>query len=77
MVDLGVRVSLSCSANSEPSASFSWKFNETDTNVTTDTFTIDQTDFTHSGDYECTAWNNVTERNATQKHTLLVKGKKS
>ncbi len=74
MVDLGVRVSLSCSANSEPSASFSWKFNGTDTDVTTDTFTIDQTDFTHSGDYECTAWNSVTKRSASQKHALLVKG---
>ncbi|XP_016388443.1 carcinoembryonic antigen-related cell adhesion molecule 1-like [Sinocyclocheilus rhinocerous] len=35
VVDLGVRVSLSCSANSEPAASFSWKINGTDTNVTT------------------------------------------
>ncbi len=77
VVDLGVRVSLSCSANSEPSASFSWKFNGTDTDVTTDTFTIDQTDFTHSGDYECTAMNNVTKRNASQEHVLLVKGKKN
>uniref|UniRef100_A0A8C1UHH4 Ig-like domain-containing protein n=1 Tax=Cyprinus carpio TaxID=7962 RepID=A0A8C1UHH4_CYPCA len=50
-----------------------WKFNGTDTTVTTDTFTIDRTDFTHSGDYICTAWNNVTKRNATQKHALLVK----
>ncbi|XP_059363671.1 carcinoembryonic antigen-related cell adhesion molecule 20-like isoform X2 [Carassius carassius] len=73
VVDLGVRVSLSCSANSEPSASFSWKFNETDTNVTTDTFTINETDFTHSGDYICTASNNVTKRNASHKHALLVK----
>uniref|UniRef100_A0A673IRF2 Ig-like domain-containing protein n=1 Tax=Sinocyclocheilus rhinocerous TaxID=307959 RepID=A0A673IRF2_9TELE len=32
VVDLGVRVSLSCSANSEPAASFSWKINGTDTN---------------------------------------------
>lgn len=77
VVDLGVRASLSCSANSEPSASFSWKFNGTDTDVTTDTFTIDQTDFTHSGDYECTALNNVTKRNASQEHVLLVKGKKN
>uniref|UniRef100_A0A672K2Y7 Ig-like domain-containing protein n=1 Tax=Sinocyclocheilus grahami TaxID=75366 RepID=A0A672K2Y7_SINGR len=77
VVDLGVRVSLSCSANSEPAASFSWKINETDTDVTTDTFTIDYTDFTHSGDYICTAWNNVTKRSATQQHTLLVKGKNS
>ncbi|KAL0172355.1 hypothetical protein M9458_032666, partial [Cirrhinus mrigala] len=68
VVDFWVRVSLSCSANSEPSASFSWKFNGSDTGVTTDTFT----DFKHSGDYECTAWNNVTERSASQKHALLV-----
>uniref|UniRef100_A0A8C1P3C5 Ig-like domain-containing protein n=1 Tax=Cyprinus carpio TaxID=7962 RepID=A0A8C1P3C5_CYPCA len=74
VVDLGVRVSLSCSANSEPSASFSWKFNGADTNVTTDTFTINETDFTHSGDYICTAWNKVTKRNTSQKHALLVKG---
>ncbi|XP_052474638.1 carcinoembryonic antigen-related cell adhesion molecule 20-like isoform X32 [Carassius gibelio] len=73
VVDLGVHVSLSCSANSEPAASFSWKFNETDTNVTTDTFTINKTDFTHSGDYICTASNNVTKRNASHKHALLVK----
>uniref|UniRef100_A0A671NJ98 Ig-like domain-containing protein n=1 Tax=Sinocyclocheilus anshuiensis TaxID=1608454 RepID=A0A671NJ98_9TELE len=73
VVDLGVRVSLSCSANSEPAASFSWKINETDTNVTTDTFIIDETDFTHSGDYICTAWNSVTKRSASQKHALLVK----
>ncbi|KAL0172359.1 hypothetical protein M9458_032670, partial [Cirrhinus mrigala] len=31
VVGLGVRVSLSCSANSEPAASFSWKFNGSDT----------------------------------------------
>ncbi|KAL1259313.1 hypothetical protein QQF64_009890 [Cirrhinus molitorella] len=73
VVDLGVPVSLSCSANSEPAASFSWKFNGSDTGVTTDTFTIDQTDFTDSGDYECTALNSITTRSTTQNHTLLVK----
>lgn len=75
VVDLGVPVSLSCSANSEPSASFRWMFNGKDTSVTTDTFTIDKTDFTHSGDYDCTAWNNVTKRSASQRHVLVVKGK--
>ncbi|KAG1924792.1 carcinoembryonic antigen-related cell adhesion molecule 20-like [Pimephales promelas] len=73
VVDLGVSVSLSCSAKSIPSASFSWRFNGTDTNVTTDTFTIAETDFTHSGDYECTASNNVTKRSNSQRHALLVK----
>ncbi|CAM4699584.1 unnamed protein product [Leuciscus chuanchicus] len=73
VVDLGVPVSLSCSANSVPSASFIWRFNGTDTGVTTDTFTIDETDFTHSGDYECTASNSVTNSSASQRHALLVK----
>ncbi|KAL1259975.1 hypothetical protein QQF64_010552 [Cirrhinus molitorella] len=73
VVDLGVRVSLSCSANSEPAASFSWKFNGSDTGVTTDTFTIEQTDFKDSGDYECTALNSLTKRNTTKNHALLVK----
>ncbi|XP_077061632.1 cell adhesion molecule CEACAM5-like [Siphateles boraxobius] len=73
VVDLGVRVSLSCSANSEPFTSFSWKFNATNTSVTTDTFTIDETDFTHSGDYNCTVWNGVTKRSDSQSHALLVK----
>ncbi|XP_067259931.1 carcinoembryonic antigen-related cell adhesion molecule 16-like [Chanodichthys erythropterus] len=72
-VNSGAPVSLSCSANSVPSASFRWMFNGTDTGVTTDTYTIDKTDFTHSGYYDCTAWNNVTNRSASQRHPLLVK----
>ncbi|XP_067305031.1 carcinoembryonic antigen-related cell adhesion molecule 8-like isoform X2 [Pseudorasbora parva] len=72
VVDLGVPVSLSCSANSVPSASFSWTFNGTDTNVNTDTFIIDKADLTDSGDYECTALNSITTRSASKRHALLV-----
>nr|XP_021322743.1 carcinoembryonic antigen-related cell adhesion molecule 20-like [Danio rerio]XP_021328632.1 carcinoembryonic antigen-related cell adhesion molecule 20-like [Danio rerio] len=72
MVDLGVQVFLSCTANSEPSASFSWTFNGSDTGVTRDTLTIDKTDFTHSGEYICTAINRVTNRRESQRHALLV-----
>ncbi|XP_048007953.1 carcinoembryonic antigen-related cell adhesion molecule 6-like isoform X1 [Megalobrama amblycephala] len=72
-VNSGAPVSLSCSANSVPSASFRWTFNGTNTGVTTDTYTIDKTDFTDSGDYDCTAWNSVTNRSASQRHVLLVK----
>ncbi|XP_067259884.1 carcinoembryonic antigen-related cell adhesion molecule 6-like isoform X2 [Chanodichthys erythropterus] len=72
-VNSGDPVSLSCSANSVPSASFRWMFNGTDTGVTRDTYTIEKTDFTHSGYYDCTAWNNITNRSATQRHALLVK----
>ncbi|XP_067259907.1 carcinoembryonic antigen-related cell adhesion molecule 6-like [Chanodichthys erythropterus] len=72
-VNSGDPVSLSCSANSVPSASFRWMFNGTDTGVTRDTYTIEKTDFTHSGYYDCTAWNNITNRSASQRHPLLVK----
>nr|XP_017206877.2 carcinoembryonic antigen-related cell adhesion molecule 5-like isoform X1 [Danio rerio] len=75
VVDLGVQVSLSCSAKSEPSASFSWTFNGLDTGVTRDTLTIDKTDFTDSGKYICTAFNRITNRRESQKHMLLVQGK--
>nr|XP_021328631.1 carcinoembryonic antigen-related cell adhesion molecule 5-like isoform X2 [Danio rerio] len=72
MVDLGVQVFLSCSANSEPSASFSWTFNGSDTGVTKDALTIDKTDFTDSGEYICTALNRVINRRESQRHVLLV-----
>ncbi|XP_065102198.2 cell adhesion molecule CEACAM6-like [Paramisgurnus dabryanus] len=72
-VDLGRLVSLSCSATSVPSASFTWRFNGSDTGVTTNTFTIDKSDITHSGDYICTAYNDVTEKNVSQRHLLVVK----
>ncbi|XP_056331139.1 carcinoembryonic antigen-related cell adhesion molecule 1-like [Danio aesculapii] len=72
VVDLGVQAFLSCSANSEPSASFSWTFNGSDTGVTKDTLTIDKTDFTNSGEYICTAFNRVTNRRESQRHALLV-----
>nr|XP_055065820.1 carcinoembryonic antigen-related cell adhesion molecule 20-like isoform X1 [Misgurnus anguillicaudatus] len=76
-VDLGRPVSLSCSATSVPSASFTWSFNGSDTGVTTNTFTIDKSDITHSGDYICTAHNDVTEINVSQSHLLRVKGKRN
>ncbi|XP_056330640.1 carcinoembryonic antigen-related cell adhesion molecule 20 [Danio aesculapii] len=72
VVNLGVQVSLSCSANSEPVASFSWMFNGSDTGVTTDKFTIDKTDFTDSGEYICTAFNRVTNKKEFKTHALIV-----
>nr|XP_055067942.1 carcinoembryonic antigen-related cell adhesion molecule 20-like [Misgurnus anguillicaudatus] len=70
---LGSPVSLSCSATSVPSASFTWRFNGSNTSVTTNTFTIDKSDITHSGDYICTAHNDVTNINVSQSHLLVVK----
>ncbi|XP_073782008.1 cell adhesion molecule CEACAM20-like isoform X2 [Danio rerio] len=73
VVDLGVQVFLSCFANSEPSASFSWLFNGSNTGVTTDKFTIDKSDFTDSGEYICTAFNEFTNQRKADAHLLLVK----
>ncbi|XP_057196728.1 carcinoembryonic antigen-related cell adhesion molecule 6-like [Triplophysa rosa] len=71
---LGSLVSLSCFATSLPSASFTWKFNGTDTSVTTEKFTIEKTNLTNSGDYVCTARNHVTNQNVdSQSHILEVK----
>ncbi|KAA0703160.1 Carcinoembryonic antigen-related cell adhesion molecule 5 [Triplophysa tibetana] len=73
-VGLGSPVSLSCLATSLPTASFTWKFNETDTNVITEKFTIDKTNLTHSGAYTCTARNHVTNLKVdSQSHNLIVK----
>nr|XP_021328633.1 carcinoembryonic antigen-related cell adhesion molecule 20-like [Danio rerio] len=72
VVDLEVQVSLSCSAKSEPSASFNWTFNGSDTGVNTDNFTIEKTDFTDSGEYICTAYNKVTKRKDLKIHPLQV-----
>ncbi|XP_051574407.1 carcinoembryonic antigen-related cell adhesion molecule 20 isoform X2 [Myxocyprinus asiaticus] len=72
-VGLGDPMSLFCSGNSAPPASFTWKFNGTNTTVTTDKYNINETDFTHSGEYICTAWNYVTNRHVSQIHHLIVK----
>ncbi|XP_073782000.1 cell adhesion molecule CEACAM6-like isoform X2 [Danio rerio] len=72
VVDSGVQVFLSCSANSEPSASFSWTFNGSDTGVTTDKYTIDKTDFNNSGEYICTAFNRFTNKREFKTHALFV-----
>nr|XP_021328630.1 carcinoembryonic antigen-related cell adhesion molecule 6-like isoform X3 [Danio rerio] len=71
-MDLGVQMFLSCIANSEPSASFSWTFNGSDTGVTTDQYTIDKTDFTDSGEYICTAFNRFTNRSESIRHVLRI-----
>ncbi|TRY95583.1 hypothetical protein DNTS_018366 [Danionella cerebrum] len=72
VVDLGVKITLSCSAMSLPPASFSWTFNGTDTGVTTNKYTIEETDITNTGEYTCTAFNSITNRRDSQNHTLKV-----
>ncbi|XP_030641482.1 carcinoembryonic antigen-related cell adhesion molecule 2-like [Chanos chanos] len=69
-VEVGSKVTLTCSAESTPPASFNWMLNGRKTGETTASYSIEKTDSTHSGNYTCTAWNNVTSLNTTVHHHL-------
>ncbi|XP_072536672.1 cell adhesion molecule CEACAM1-like isoform X2 [Salminus brasiliensis] len=66
---------LSCRADSVPEPVYEWQFNGTKTGVTTATFSVQQVNFTYSGNYTCITWNNVTRREASGSHMLAVKAK--
>ncbi|XP_030641465.1 carcinoembryonic antigen-related cell adhesion molecule 6-like [Chanos chanos] len=71
-VEVGSKVTLTCSAESTPPASFIWMLNGTETGETTASYSIEKINSTHSGNYTCTAWNNVTSLNRTVHHHLTV-----
>ncbi|XP_030641472.1 carcinoembryonic antigen-related cell adhesion molecule 6-like [Chanos chanos] len=64
-VEVGSKVTLTCSAESKPPASFIWMLNGRETGETTASYSIEEIDSTHSGNYTCTAWNSVTSLNTT------------
>ncbi|XP_018594963.1 carcinoembryonic antigen-related cell adhesion molecule 5 isoform X2 [Scleropages formosus] len=72
-VEVGTRVELKCSAESVPSATFSWAFNDTARNVITPEYIIDHATYKDTGRYTCVASNHVTGLNASFVHTLSVK----
>ncbi|XP_030641474.1 carcinoembryonic antigen-related cell adhesion molecule 1-like [Chanos chanos] len=76
-VEVGSKVTLTCSAESTPPASFIWMLNGRETGETTASYSIEKIDSTHSRNYTCTAWNNVTSLKTTVHHHLTVKGKVS
>ncbi|XP_030641473.1 carcinoembryonic antigen-related cell adhesion molecule 20-like [Chanos chanos] len=59
-VEVGSKVTLTCSAESTPHASFIWMLNGRETGETTASYSIEKIDSTHSGNYSCTAWNSIT-----------------
>uniref|UniRef100_A0A8C9TIM7 Ig-like domain-containing protein n=1 Tax=Scleropages formosus TaxID=113540 RepID=A0A8C9TIM7_SCLFO len=73
-VKMNTKVVLECSASSVPPAGFMWTFNETLTNVKTDTFIIEKANYNDSGDYTCVASNAVTGLKSTSVHTLVSNG---
>ncbi|XP_071382214.1 cell adhesion molecule CEACAM6-like [Centroberyx affinis] len=62
------RVTLTCSADSLPKATFTWMFNQ----ITTvgSVYVIGKVEEEHLGDYTCTAHNPFTEQEASKVHTL-------
>uniref|UniRef100_A0A4W6BIL0 Ig-like domain-containing protein n=1 Tax=Lates calcarifer TaxID=8187 RepID=A0A4W6BIL0_LATCA len=65
---------LTCSAESTPSASYTWMWNKTEIISYSAEFTKVITDFSQSGNYTCQAMNNVTRRTSSAVHGLTVKG---
>ncbi|XP_062256078.1 carcinoembryonic antigen-related cell adhesion molecule 5-like [Platichthys flesus] len=65
-------LTLTCSADSTPSATYTWSLNTTEILSDSAEFTKPVTEFSDSGSYTCTATNNVTGRRSTTVHALSV-----
>lgn len=74
-VEVGDKVTLTCSASSVPPANFTWKFNGTATAITTRVYAIESAAYKNTGEYTCEAHNAVTGGRAKAKHKLAVKGR--
>uniref|UniRef100_A0AAQ4QSN9 Ig-like domain-containing protein n=2 Tax=Gasterosteus aculeatus aculeatus TaxID=481459 RepID=A0AAQ4QSN9_GASAC len=72
-VEVNDKVTLDCSAPSVPPAIFSWKFNNTLTDVKTARYLIDMALYKNTGTYTCEAYNAVTGKTTAQSHFLSVK----
>ncbi|KAM6899963.1 cell adhesion molecule CEACAM20-like [Xenentodon cancila] len=66
-------VQLICSASSNPSASFTWKLNNTVIPVKKSNLTIERALYTDTGTYTCEAYNSITGKITTSSHFLSVK----
>ncbi|CAK6966296.1 carcinoembryonic antigen-related cell adhesion molecule 5-like [Scomber scombrus] len=65
-------LTLTCSAASTPSASYTWILNGTNILYNSDVFTKNMTELTDSGSYTCRALNEITGRTSFAEHRLSV-----
>lgn len=70
----GSAISLSCSADSKPSASFYWMYNGNPLNVNSWIYNLTDTTQNRTGLYTCVAQNAVTLRNALVTKTVHILG---
>ncbi|XP_039475465.1 carcinoembryonic antigen-related cell adhesion molecule 1-like [Oreochromis aureus] len=64
---------LTCSAESTPSARFTWLFNGVEILTNSAEYVKEEVEFSDSGNYICQAWNNITERTSSSAvHGLIV-----
>lgn len=66
---------LTCSAESTPTARFTWFLNGTEKLTNSAEYIKEEVELSDSGNYTCQAWNNITERTSSSVvHGLTVTG---
>lgn len=70
----GSAISLSCSVESKPTASFYWTYNGNPLNVYSPSYNLTDTTENGTGLYACVAQNEVTLRSATVTKTIRIVG---
>ncbi|XP_045064271.1 carcinoembryonic antigen-related cell adhesion molecule 1-like [Coregonus clupeaformis] len=76
-IEVGQKLTLTCSADSNPPASYTWMLNGTEIPGHSPEFTKEKSEYSDSGDYTCTATHYVTRNKTSVVHKLSVKGKVS
>ncbi|XP_008299471.1 carcinoembryonic antigen-related cell adhesion molecule 20 isoform X2 [Stegastes partitus] len=72
-VEVNDPIKLTCAAMSVPAATYTWKFNGTETKITTADYIIEKAAYKNTGTYTCQASNSVTGKSSTTTHNLSVK----
>ncbi|XP_038850715.1 carcinoembryonic antigen-related cell adhesion molecule 5-like isoform X5 [Salvelinus namaycush] len=72
-IEVGQKITLTCSADSIPTSSYTWVLNGTEIPGHSPEFTKEKSEYSDSGDYTCTATNNVTGNKTSVVHKLSVK----